>query len=560
MTITMNEFLTLISIAFRVVTPIIALFIVIRAFVSFKKSLRIDEPVIILEDSVTGEQHSVLYWENSIGRSKSCDIAVDDLTVSRDHAVLLRRKEGWFLCDTDSKSGTRVNRRKIQERKLINIGDKISIGNTELIFTNANINSGGKPKGFMRFISDGVSPIMLLILTNMVHLSMTLQLLFADYSENYYAIKLFLVIFGATWIFYLLSMLIFRRRNFEVETIGVLLSGIGIILISPYMDITTQLASFIIGMVGFIILLLIMKNVDLIGKFRLPFAFIAIGIFLLNMVIGTEINGSKNWIYVGGVSIQPSEIIKIIFILVGASTLDKLQTKKNISEFIIFAGICLGFLFVMRDFGSAVVFFACFLIIAFMRSGSIRTIALILAVAVMGVFLIISFMPYVADRFSGWGNVWEHIYDSYGYQQTRTLTYIASGGLFGMGLSNGYLNYIAAGESDLVFGMLCEDQGLLMGLVVVLSLVIFTLFALFNAKKSRSTFYSIAACGATGILLFQACLNIFGSTDILPLTGVTLPFISAGGTSMVSVWAMIAFIKASDERTYGKKITQNKND
>ena len=105
----------------------------------------------------------------------------------------------------------------------------------------------------------------------------------------------------------------------------------------------------------------------------------AILLFVANLVLGKDVNGSRNWIFIGPFSFQPSEFIKIAFVFVGASTLDHLQTKKNITEFIVFAAICLAFLFLMRDFGTALIFFACFLIIAFMRSGSFRTIFLILA-------------------------------------------------------------------------------------------------------------------------------------------------------------------------------------
>ena len=350
-------------------------------------------------------------------------------------------------------------------------------------------------------------------------------------------------------------MYLFDRRNFEVETIGYLLSGIGISLLSGQgMEvITVQFLAMVAGMVLFLILIAFMKNVDLVGNSHIFFGVLAILILAINLVIGTEKYGAKNWISLGSISVQPSEFIKIAFIFVGASTLDKLQTKKNITMFIAFSAICMGFLFVMRDFGSALIFFVTFLIIAFMRSGSVRTLALIITVAVIGAVMIIYFMPYVANRFAGWGNIWAHVNDRLGYQQTRTLTYLTSGGMFGMGLGRGYLHYIAAGESDLVFGMLCEEQGLLMGLVVVFALILLAIASLQNAKRSRSAFYSIAACSASGLLIFQACLNIFGSTDVLPLTGVTLPLISMGGSSMVSVWGMLAFIKAVDERTYGLK-------
>ena len=110
----------------------------------------------------------------------------------------------------------------------------------------------------------------------------------------------------------------------------------------------------------------------------------------------------------------------------GTSTLDRLQTKKNITEFLIFAAACMGCLFLMRDFGTAVIFFACFLIIAFMRSGSVRTIALILVGAALGVFLILKFKPYVAQRFMGWGHVWEHVPVSYTHLPTTRKTTTSS--------------------------------------------------------------------------------------------------------------------------------------
>lgn len=193
--------------------------------------------------------------------------------------------------------------------------------------------------------------------------------------------------------------------------------------------------------------------------------------------------------------------------------------------------------------------FVTFLIIAFMRSGSVRTIALICSAAVFGVFLILRFRPYVAQRFAAWRHVWEFANEA-GYQQTRVLTYTASGGFFGVGLGNGYLKSVFASTSDLVFGMVCEELGLILGLTIVLAIALLVFYARSDVTRSRSTFYSISACAAAGMMLFQTCLNVFGATDVLPLTGVTLPFVSQGGSSMVAVWGLLAFIKASDERTY----------
>lgn len=236
----------------------------------------------------------------------------------------------------------------------------------------------------------------------------------------------------------------------------------------------------------------------------------------------------------------------------GTSTLNRLQTAKNLTEFIGFSALCIGALFFMGDYGTACIFFLTFLIVAFIRSGDLRTIIFICAAAVLGVFVILQLKPYIADRFQAWGKVWEYA-DTSGYQQTRVLSYAASGGLFGMGLGNGELKYVFASTSDLVFGMLCEEMGLLFALIVAGAIACLALYACTASSRSRSTLYSIASCSAAGMLVFQSCLNIFGATDILPLTGVTLPFVSAGGSSMMAVWGLLAFIKASDERTYAAR-------
>lgn len=539
----------------RAVTVLMVLYVIWRCYTSFKKGQRRKDPVVMLEDAATGAHFPVLYWENSIGRSRSCDIQIPDNSVSRDHAVLMRREEGWFVCDTGSHAGTRVRNKQITEPTLVQIGDKIRMGSTTLTLRNASDVPQKKRSMFTGFSKEAASPFKLMLVVTLVQMSLTLQLMIGTGEFRLYPAAPFVILFTASWALYFFSRRILKRVSFEIETVGLLLSSIGILLLSGEgLDtVKMQIAAFGIGIVLFCFLVWFMSDLERVMKLRLYIAIGAILLFVANLVLGKDVSGSRNWIFIGPFSFQPSEFIKIAFVFVGASTLDHLQTKKNITEFIVFAAICLAFLFLMRDFGTALIFFACFLIIAFMRSGSFRTIFLILAAACFGVFLILQFKPYVAQRFSGWMHVWEHAQDSLGYQQVRTMTYIASGGLFGLGLGNGILKYVAAGDSDLVFGMLCEEQGLLMGMAVLFALVLFILYARSDVTRSRSTFYAIAACAVSGMLLFQAALNVFGPTDVLPLTGVTLPFISAGGSSMISVWGLLAFLKASDERTYAAR-------
>lgn len=548
----------LVLLIIRAVVPVMALYVVWRSYTSFRKGQRRRDPVITLWDEGSGTRFPVLYWENSLGRSRSCDIYIPDASVSRDHAVLMRRDEGWVICDTGSKSGVLVNNRKVEDKQLVNIGDEITLGSTTLTLWNTDGDNQQKRRRFTGFSTEAASPFKLMAVATLVHLLMAFQSCLSGLGETGISLAPLIpcaIVLAAGWGLYLFFMRVRRHVSFEIETVAYLLSGIGINLLAAHdiSGVKSQIAAMLLGMLLFCFLIWFMNDMDRVAKCRIGIGVGAMALFALTLVIGSTVYGAKNWIFIGPLSVQPSEFIKIAFVFVGTSTLDRLQTKKNITEFLIFAGACIGFLAIMRDFGTAVIFFACFLIIAFMRSGSVRTIALVLVGACLGVVLILKFRPYVMDRFAGWGHVWEHINDSMGYQQTRTLTYIASGGLFGIGLGKGCLYPVAASDSDLVFGLLCEEQGLLLGLVVLFAMALFVMYARSDVTRSRSTFFSIAACATAGMLLFQTCLNVFGPTDVLPLTGVTLPFISSGGSSMISVWGLMAFLKASDERTYAAR-------
>ena len=353
------------------------------------------------------------------------------------------------------------------------------------------------------------------------------------------------------WLYVSVFYFAMHRRNFELEFIAFFLSGVGITVIGSIKpdDAFKQLLMLIAGVIGFIVLVFLMGDVDLCMRLRLPVAVAAILLLIVNIAIAKVTHGARNWITIFGVTFQPSEFVKVAFIFVGAATLEKIQTSKNLYAFIAFSLVCVGALIVIKDFGTALIFFVTFLIIAFMNSGDIKTIFLALASAAMGGFIVIKYKSYVTARFSVYRHVWEHYNDS-GYQQTRVLVGLASGGLLGLGIDAGTTRGVCARTTDLIFGVICEEWGFLFGLLLVLSFVAIAVSALVNSIAARSTFYSIAAVAAAGLLLFQTALNIFGITDVLPLTGVTLPFVSQGGSSMISCWAVLAFIKASDVRTY----------
>ena len=353
------------------------------------------------------------------------------------------------------------------------------------------------------------------------------------------------------YIYFIGARLLLKRKGFEVELIAFLLTSIGLsITTSVYPDkALKQLVAVLIGIFGFVFLQWLLRDLKRVSFLRIPVAIGAVGLLAFTLVFATVTNGAKNWLYIGGLSIQPSELVKVAFIFVGAASLEKLQSNKSLTKFIIFAFACVGALFLMYDFGTALIFFFTFIVISFMRSGDIRTLVLVCTVALMGGLIVLMFRPYVANRFAAYGHVWEY-FDTSGYQQTRTMIYSASGGLFGVGLGNGELRDIFAATEDLVFGVVCEEFGMIMAGAILLSYVALLVYSIRHSKYARSSFYAICACAASSLMLFQASLNVFGVNDILPLTGVTLPFISRGGSSVICCWMLLAFIKAVDRSTY----------
>lgn len=161
--------------------------------------------------------------------------------------------------------------------------------------------------------------------------------------------------------------------------------------------------------------------------------------------------------------------------------------------------------------------------------------------------LVLSIKPHVAQRFATWGHVWEDVSGA-GYQQTRALSAAASGGLFGQGAGCGWLKNIFAANTDMVFGVLCEELGLIVALCAMLAIIALAIFTVKNAAQGRSSYYVIAGCATVTLMLVQMSLNVFGVLDILPFTGVTFPFVSKGGSSMLSCWMLLAYIKAADTR------------
>ena len=188
------------------------------------------------------------------------------------------------------------------------------------------------------------------------------------------------------------------------------------------------------------------------------------------------------------------------------------------------------------------------MIISFLRSGDFTKIIVFVGVALVAGLVALRFKGYALARILAWGHMWEpqYINAREGYQITRNMTASSSGGFVGLGAGNGWLKTLA--ETDLVFGVVTEEWGLIIAILSVLAILTLSIFAYRSILNGRSTYYTIAACSAMSIFIFQTMLNVLGSLDLLPFMGVAFPFLSYGGTSMIASWGLLAFLKSADTR------------
>ena len=496
-----------------------------------------------------GNQLPITHWENIIGRGRGCDIVVDFPTVSRSHAVLTRFDDGsWSITDIGSRGAVSVNGVQT-ELSAVQYGDRIDLGGVEMILAPVTqeevedqIATRAKPQSL------GWPGLTLFFLTLFQLFTAFQFVTHLDADAMSSAVLGFTALIGVEWLLFL-ALRLARRSGYEVETLAFFLTTIGFAVIAS--DDASKMGKQLICLVGGILIYLIigwsLRDLSRAKRFRYLAAVGGLLLLAVNLVFGTEMYGAKNWIYIGSFSFQPSELVKLCFIYVGASTMDRIVTKRNLILFIIYSAAVCGCLALMNDFGTALIFFVAFLVIAFLRSGSFATVALACAATGFAGVLAVRFRPHILKRFATWGHAWDYALSS-GYQQTRAMMCIASGGLLGLGAGNGWLKYVAAADTDLVFGFVCEEWGLILGIVMVAAIVILGVFVVRSAKVGRSSFYTIGACAAVSILVVQTMLNVFGTMDLLPLTGVTFPFVSNGGSSMLSSWGLIAFIKAADTR------------
>lgn len=532
----------------RLAAPALMIWILYRAgrpLLSFRKEPEI-WAILRLPD---GTGLPVTHWENIIGSDKRCDIVLSLPTISRNHAVLTRYDDGsWTITDADSKNGVRINGRKMSICAL-EPGDVIELGGLGVTLEPITAQQEAKLARIRTKASSGLTSILNVLLLTLFQCMCCLGYLVN--GDGKYAMEIlmgFAGICAAQWLLLGFYAAI-RRSAFEVETIAFFLCTMGMNVIAATVpgEAGKQLIALAMGIGTFFLVGWALRDLERAKVIRYLASVAGILFLVVTLLFGKEIYGAKNWLVIGGFSIQPSELSKLCFVFVGASTMDRIMKKRNLIGFIAYSVILCGLLALMNDFGTALIFFTAFLAIAYMRSGSVGTIGLAVTSLGFAGVIALKIAPHALRRFSAWRHIWEDPLGR-GYQQTRSLMCMASGGLLGLGAGNGWMRKLFASDTDIVFATVSEEWGLIAAMTMVAAVVLLAFFCLRSASLGRSSFYTIGACTAASILLAQTILNVMGTIDLLPFTGVTFPFVSNGGSAMISAWGLMAFVKAADTR------------
>ena len=345
------------------------------------------------------------------------------------------------------------------------------------------------------------------------------------------------------------------------------LAGIGITFVTRLKPeyAMGQLLYLFVGVALMVGTLALVKNLDMVKRYKYTLGALGILLLILPMFIGTEIYGSKLWIRIGGFQFQPGEFAKIFIVLFLAGYLAENRELLSISNrsilgfkvprlrllaplFIVW-GVCLAVVAFERDLGSALLFYTVFLIMLYVATGRVSYVVIGLAMLAVGALVAYRFMGHVQVRFQIWLDPFKDAQNT-GYQLVQSLFSLADGGLAGVGIGKGMASIIPVVESDFIFSSIGEEMGLLGGAAVLFLFMLFAVRGLTTAARAKSDLSAFTAAGLTAAVSFQAFIIVGGVTRLIPLTGVTLPFMSQGGSSLLASFIIVALLlRAGDEAT-----------
>lgn len=363
-------------------------------------------------------------------------------------------------------------------------------------------------------------------------------------SRDWFYVFLYGVLQVFLFLVLCITPIVYRNINRLLLNNMCMLIGIGMIMVSR-LDADKAVRQFKIILASYIICMfvpLIVSKVKFLSKLRWVYGAIGILPLSLVLILGETTLGSKLSFTIQGITFQPSEMVKLLFVLFMAASLYQSTSLSNVIVTTIVAGAHVLILVLSRDLGSALIFFIAYLLMLFVASGSYLYLLLGLGGGAGASVLAYHMFSHVRIRILAWTNPWNYI-DNQGYQITQSLFAIGSGSWFGMGLYQGTPDDIPYVEEDFIFSSICEEFGTIFGICLLLVILSCFLMMIKIALKNKNMFYRLTAFGFSIIYIFQIFLTVGGGIRFVPITGVTLPLISYGGSSMLSTMLMFFLVQ-----------------
>lgn len=383
---------------------------------------------------------------------------------------------------------------------------------------------------------------------------LTIGLMFLFYKGEVDRQLIFLAI-GLIFIIYISNFVLGKVTtgdNYIFLIVSFLLS-IGIITIfriNPQTGIQQLQWSFV-GILFFYLTYFSVRYIRNLENLGSLYFIISFALFLLTLVLGVVSGGAKNWLNIGIGTFQPAEFIKILLMFILASFYTKYNKyKKNFNRpglIILFINyLFIGMLFLQRDLGMAAIFTLMFVGIQFIYEKDRKLVLFNIGILILGAILGYLLFSHVKIRVAIWLDPWSDVYNT-GRQIVQSLFAIAEGGFFGTGIGFGYPNLIPVSYSDFIFPVICEEMGIFMGIGIIMLYMLLSYRSIKIALKQEYTFYRILALCVGILFTAQMFLNIGGVVKLIPMTGITLPFVSYGGSSMLSSFIALGILQVTSE-------------
>ena len=307
---------------------------------------------------------------------------------------------------------------------------------------------------------------------------------------------------------------------------------------------------------------LIIEKFRILEKMGWYFAAIGIVFLMLVFVIGVEKYGSRNWISVGGIAIQPSEFVKILYVFFMASLLSQTTKFKHIVIISAVAAVHVVILVAEKDLGAALIYFVTYIFVLYVATTKVQYLGAGLAGGTLASIVAYHLFSHVRTRVQAWRDPWAEIRGG-GYQVAQSLFAIGTGGFIGMGLGKGLPGSVPVVESDFVFSAISEELGGVFAICLIMVYLSSYIMFVNIAMKMKKMFYKLTAFGLSVVFIFQTFLCVGGASKFIPSTGVTLPLISYGGSSIITTIVIFSIIQGMyvlNEREAGDMVERRERE